>query len=114
MPSLTIPWTVSIIGKTLGTNAMGHKLGLVCEFDAELSINYWCESKYDDAGWELDSVVVEWNTPPQRHIITKQSDPALWEVILRDVNDNLSLSDKIIEAIGEDMENSRYEYEAAE
>lgn len=106
MPSLTIPWTIEIIGKTLGTNAAGKKLGLVAEFDAELSINYWCESKYDEAGWELEFVTVEWKHPPQRHIFTKESDPALWEIILRDFENNTALDDKIIEAIGEDIEGS--------
>ena len=106
MPSLTIPWTVSLIGKTLGTNAAGKKLGFVAEFDAELTINYWGELKYKEAGWELDSIAVEWSTPSQRHIITEESDPALWEIILRDFQNNMALDDKIIEAIGEDMEGS--------
>lgn len=109
MPSITIPWTLSIIGKTTQPNAAGNKTGLLNEFDCELTVEYWGESKYDEYGWELEAVTVEWLTPPQSHVITKQSDPILWEVILRGWKaDELALSDKIIERIAEDVDNARY------
>jgi hypothetical protein len=110
MPSITIPWTLSLLGKTTQPNAAGNKIGLLAEFDCELSIKYWGESKYGDYGWELEAVTVEWSTPPQTHVITKQSDPAMWEVIMRGWKaDELALSDKIIEEIAEDEDNARYE-----
>lgn len=116
MPSITIPWTLSLIGKTTQPNAAGKKIGLLAEFDCELSINYWGESKYQDYGWELqdygwelDTITVEWSTPPQTHVITPKSDPVLWEIIMRGWKaDELALSDRIIEEIAEDDDNARY------
>lgn len=114
MPSITIPWTLSLLGNTAPRNPPGpfhetRPLGLLGEFDCELSIEYWGETKYGDYGWELEAVTVEWSTPPQTHVITKKSDPVLWEVIMRGWKaDELALSDKIIEEIAEDEDNARY------
>lgn len=111
MPSLTIPWTLSLIAKRARDLAGYMSTGFVNEFDCELSINWWGEYE-DEYGWELDSVAIEWASPPDRFLITKDSDPEFWTIIMRGFRaDELRLSERILERIHEALSDEIYSEE---
>ena len=109
MPSFTIPWTMSLLGKAIEPNYVGNKLCLLGEFDCELHISWWGAGD-DEFGWELEAITVEWNfLNKQRHHFTKESDPVLWPIIERGFKaSEVALSERILECIYQDLDDEKY------
>jgi hypothetical protein len=109
MPSISFPWTMSLIAKRARDLAGYFPTGLVGEFDAELTIDWWGEGD-GEYGWELSQIAVEWTTPPDRFVVDKDSDPDLWKLIMRGFKaDEAALSEKILERIDEALSDEIYE-----
>lgn len=86
--SISYPWTIDI-----RTNIKGSPNAIISELDCKLSIAIG-----DDDGeciWHIESV--EFGTYPAHGVtVTAESDPAMWELIRRDVMANYPRLDEIV------------------
>lgn len=99
MPSLNIPWTLELWGKHIAQSS-DMKSAFVAEFDCELNIDWEPEYYGDGYTYHIDSVTVEWGK--NRHIITKRSDPEMWVILKRGIdNDAEKLKERILKGISE-------------
>jgi hypothetical protein len=106
MPSLTIPWTLELWGKHIA-QAAEQKSAFIAEFDCELSIDWEPDYYGDGYTYRIDAVTVEWGK--NRHIITPKSDPDMWVILKRGI-DNVAekLRARILEGISESLSDQIY------
>lgn len=106
MPSLNIPWCLELWGKHIA-QAAEQKSAFIAEFDCELGIDWEPDYYGDGYTYRVDSVTVEWGK--NRHIITQKSDPELWVIIRRGIdNDAEKLRERILDGIGEAVSDQIY------
>lgn len=114
MPSLNIDWTLELWGNHIA-QAADQKAAFIAEFDCELGVDWEPDYYGDGYIYRIDSVTVEWGK--HRHIITQKSDPEMWVILKRGIdNEKERLKKRILEGIAEAVSDEIYSYnrEAAE
>ena len=94
--------TVSLYGKRCDDKDGYNPLGLLAEFDCDLTIIYWDE---DGGGWnwQVEEVSLYWRADNDRVRVTRDSDACLWAVLARHFGQSKTLQERILERI-EEME----------
>ena len=112
MPNLTLDWTLPLIARRPG-ETFDKPTGFVHEFDCEMTINWWPNDN-GSYGYELDYVAID-DGKNDRFIITGETDPALWTLLVRgfDYEDRRTgfLKDGIMERIHEALSDEIYSEE---
>jgi len=111
MPSLHIPYTLSLVANTGRTPTGQIKRGFVSEFDCQLDVEYT-----DHEDFEVVSVTIEQCSFCDEFTVDAESDPELWKLMQRAVDyDWLSINERIQEMIASDMAcaDDDYHYEQA-
>lgn len=93
--------TLGLYAKRADDAAGYDPLGLLGEFDADLTFAYWADEggHYD---WTLTDVSVEWNYAGKDVVnVTRESDPEMWLIIRRAVRLHTHIDEWIRERITE-------------
>lgn len=106
MPSLHIPYTLSLMANTGRDAALGTiKRGFIAEFDCAVDVEYT-----DHEEWEITSVTFEQTRWNDEFVVSEKSDPDLWKLVLRAIDyDWKDLGDKVRECIIEDDANAKFD-----
>ena len=102
MPSLHIPYTLSLVANTGRSPSGLIKRGFVAEFDCQIDVDYT-----DHEDFEVVSFTFEQTTFNDEFTVTAESDPDLYKLLARGVDyDWLSINERIQEMIASDMSDS--------
>lgn len=99
MPSLHIPYSLSLLANTGRDPALGTiKRGFIAEYECVLDVDYT-----DTQDWEVVSVTFEQTRWNDEFVVSPLSDPDLWKLVVRAMDyDWKDLSDKVRECIIDD------------
>lgn len=86
---LRIDWTVSVLAKLKGGG-----LEFLCEFDCTLILGFWDDGDLQGYDWEVVGICLD---GPDPQYITKEIDPALWELTLRGVKADFEKIDERVQ-----------------
>lgn len=105
MPSLHIPYSLTLVANCGHTAMNTIKRGFVSEFECDIDVDY-----RDHGDWEIVSVTFEKTRWNDEFVVDENSDPDLWKLMKRAFEyDWKDLGDKIAEAISNDLSDAGYD-----